>query len=76
MFFQKSLNGVFRKLHEKSDYADKELHYVPDDVDKMESPDLEKNDFLALIISAFITFIPAALIVMLGLSFLFFLFIN
>jgi len=76
MFFQKNLNGVFKKLHEKSDYADKELYYIPDDADKMDGPDLEKNDFLALVISALITFIPAALLVMAGLAVLFFLFLT
>lgn len=72
MFFQKNLNGVFQKLHEQSDYADKELHYVPTEEDKADAPELEKNDMLALIISAIITFVPAALLVMAVLGFLFY----
>ncbi len=75
MFFQKKLDAIFRKQHEKSEYAEKELYYIPDETDKESMPELEKNDMLAMIISAFIVLIPFALLVMLVLSFVFFIFL-
>lgn len=75
MFFQKKVDGVFKKLHEQGEYAEKELHYLPDDNDKENMPELEKNDMLAMILSAFLVMIPAAILVMAILSVIFFIFL-
>lgn len=74
MFFQKKVDRAFKHLHEKSDYADKELYSVPDETDRENIPELEKNDFLAMVLAAFLTIIPLALIVMGALGLLFFFF--
>ena len=60
MVFQKTVDNAFKKLHEEGDYADKELYSVPNEMDREQFPELEKNDFLAMLIAAVITFVPVA----------------
>lgn len=66
MIFQKKIDRALDKLHEESDAgkAERELasgeEYVP------EIPELEKNDFLAMVLAALITILPVALIVLVG----------
>lgn len=76
MFFQRNLDNVFRKLHQEGDYADKELYEMPNASDREQMPELEKNDFLAMFIAAVITFVPIALITMIALGILFFIFLR
>ena len=76
MFFQKNVDKAFQKLHEEGDYADKELYDMPNEMDREQIPELEKNDFLAMLIAAVITFVPVALIVMAVLGILFFVFLR
>ena len=76
MFFQKNVDKVFQKLHQEGDYADKELYEMPSAFDREQMPELEKNDFLAMLIAAFITFVPIALITMAALGILFFVFLR
>lgn len=45
-----------KKLHEESEDASKE------------KIDLEKNDFLAMMIAAFLTFLPAAVLILGGIA--------
>ena len=53
MLFQRKIDGAMKKLHESSDAAE-----------ELERPELEKGDMLAMIIAAFITFIPVAILVL------------
>ena len=76
MFFQKNVDNVFQKLHQEGDYANKELYEMPNAFDREQMPELEKNDFLAMLIAAVITFVPIALITMLALGILFFIFLR
>lgn len=68
MIFQKKVDRAFEKLHEDSDAAKEErareagTDYEPD------IPELEKNDFLAMVIAALITIVPLALIVLAGIA--------
>lgn len=66
MIFQKKVDRALDKLHEDSDAAKVEQEvgadYEPD------RPELEKNDFLAMVIAALITIIPVALIVLVGIT--------
>lgn len=76
MFFQKNVDNAFKKLHEESDYADRELYSMPNENDREQMPELEKNDFLAMLIAAVITFVPVALIAMAILGIMFFVFLR
>lgn len=58
MIFQKKIDRAMEKLHEESD-AERE---------EREIPELEKNDFLAMVIAAMITIVPVALLVLGGLA--------
>lgn len=58
MIFQSKVDRALKKLHEESD-AGQENNIS-------EMPELEKNDFLAMVLAALITIIPVALIVLLG----------
>lgn len=56
MIFQKKVDRALKKLHEEND--------VPEE----ERPELEKNDFLAMVLAALITLVPAAILVLAGIS--------
>lgn len=58
MIFQSKVDRALKKLHEESDAGQE--NNIP------EMPELEKNDFLAMVLAALITIIPVALIVLLG----------
>ncbi len=56
MIFQKKINRALNKLHEENKDSTEE------------KIDLEKHDFLAMIIAAFVTFLPAAILVLAGIA--------
>ena len=56
MIFQRKVERALKKLQEESSDS------------KEEKPELEKNDFMAMLIAAFITFLPAAILVLGGIS--------
>lgn len=65
MFFQRKIDGAMKKLHESSDAAEEERRKdVGEPYEELERPELEKGDMLAMIIAAFITFIPVAILVL------------
>lgn len=75
MIFQGKIDRALKKLHEESDAGDTEREAgslsrqsIVDGGDgceyEREAPVLEKNDFLAMVIAALITFVPAALLVL------------
>lgn len=66
MIFQKKVDRAFGKLHEDSDAARAEREMEPGEDYVPEVPELEKNDFLAMVIAALITIVPVALIVLVG----------
>ncbi len=68
MFLQGKIDRAFKKLHERSDHPDEKLYGKPGAEQKEEGPELEKNDFLAMVLAAFLTFLPAALLVLGGLA--------
>ena len=57
MIFQKKIDGMLKKLHEDKLNAEEE---------NFKMPELEKNDFLAMVIAAMITIVPVALLVLGG----------
>lgn len=72
MIFQKKIDGAFKRLHASSDDPQSELYEKPKGRGGEESlpedfPELEKNDFLAMIIAALITILPVAILVLGGL---------
>lgn len=71
MLFQKKINRAFQNLHEE-----KEEELKREEENGNEIPQLEKNDFLAMVISAFIVILPviAVVFVILGLAGYFFFF--
>ncbi len=76
MIFQKKLERAMKKLHEESDESRatrKEREGEPVDEER---PELEKGDLPAMIIAAFLTFIPAAILVLGGIVLLGYLFLN
>lgn len=76
MIFQRKLDRAMEKLHEKSDESRarrKERGGEPVDGER---PELEKGDLPAMIIAAFLTFIPAAILVLGGIVLLGYLFLN
>lgn len=62
MFLQEKINRALNKLHQESDQRE-------------EPVELEKNDLLAMMIAAFITIIPVALIVLILISVLAYFFL-
>lgn len=75
MIFQSKIDRALKKLHEESDAGaaereagrrlDQSVRAEWDDVEaEREAPVLEKNDFLAMVLAALITFVPAALLVL------------
>lgn len=66
MIFQGKIDRALNKLHEESDAAQAERDREQGIDYKPEVPELEKNDFLAMVIAALITIIPVALIVLIG----------
>lgn len=67
MILQGKIDRVFKKLHEESDHPDEKL-YAESKMKQEEEVEFEKNDFLAMVIAAFLTFLPAALLVLGGLA--------
>lgn len=65
MLFQRKIDGAMKKLHEGSDAAEEERRKeAGEPYEEMERPELEKGDMPAMIIAAFITFIPVAILVL------------
>ena len=65
MLFQRKIDGAMKKLHESSDAAEEERRKdAGEPYEELERPELEKGDMLAMIIAAFITFIPVAILVL------------
>ena len=65
MLFQRKIDGAMKKLHEGSDAAEEERRKeAGEPYEEMERPELEKGDIPAMIIAAFITFIPVAILVL------------
>lgn len=65
MFFQRKIDGSMKKLHESSDAAEEERRKdAGEPYEELERPELEKGDMFAMIIAAFITFIPVAILVL------------
>ena len=63
MLFQRKIDGAMKKLHEGSDAAEEERRKeAGEPYEEMERPELEKGDMPAMIIAAFITFIPVAIL--------------
>lgn len=60
MLFQKKVDRAFERLHEESDAAKEEKETD----DQREELPLEKSDFLAMLISAFLVFVPVAVVVL------------
>ncbi|MFG6382723.1 MAG: hypothetical protein K1V96_00495 [Lachnospiraceae bacterium] len=60
MLFQKKVDRALEKLHEESDSAkaERELDFQEEQVP------LEKHDFLAMIIAAFLVFLPIAAVIL------------
>lgn len=69
MLLQKKVNRALEKLHEDSVSSQQDGDFQEDDFR------LEKNDFLAMVISAFLVFIPAALLVLGGIVLIGYLFL-
>lgn len=68
MIFQKKVDRALEKLHEDSDAAKAEREQEPGADYEPEKLELEKNDFLAMVIAALITILPVALIVLIGIT--------
>lgn len=68
MIFQSKVDRALKKLHEDSDAGQAEREMGQESEYKPEMPELEKNDFLAMVIAALITIIPVALIVLVGVA--------
>lgn len=68
MIFQSKMDRALKKLHDESDTgeAERSREYGAEGNPQLEMPELEKNDFLAMVIAALITIIPAAFIVLVG----------
>lgn len=65
MLFQRKIDGAMKKLHESSDAAEEERRKdAGEPYEELERPELEKGDMPAMIIAAFITFIPVAILVL------------
>lgn len=66
MIFQKKVDRALDKLHKESDAGEAEKELKPGEAYEPEIPELEKNDFLAMVIAALITIVPVALLVLGG----------
>lgn len=66
MIFQSKIDRALKKLHDESDAGQAERDREQGMNEIPEMPELEKNDFLAMVIAALITIIPAALVVLGG----------
>ena len=65
MLFQRRIDGAMQKLHGSSDAAEGARRKdAGEPYEELERPELEKGDMLAMIIAAFITFIPVAILVL------------
>lgn len=67
MIFQRKIDRAFKKLHEQSDHPESGLYAEAETRKEDEMPELEKGDIPAMIIAAFLTFLPAAILVLGGL---------
>ena len=67
MIFQRKIDRAFKKLHEQSDHPESGLYAEVETRKEDEMPELEKGDIPAMIIAAFLTFLPAAILVLGGL---------
>lgn len=76
MILQRKIDRAFKKLHEQSDRPESKLYANPETRKEEDAPELEKGDVPAMIIAAFLTFLPAAILVLGGIALLgyFFLF--
>ncbi len=66
MIFQSKIDRALKKLHDESDAGQAERDREQGMNEIPEMPELEKNDFLAMVIAALITIIPVALVVLGG----------
>ena len=71
MLFQRKVNRALKKLHEESQAAQGDMDFQ----EQEEGLPLEKNDFMAMVISAFLVFVPAALLVLGGILLIGYLFL-
>ena len=71
MLFQRKVNRALKKLHEESQAAQGDMDFQ----EQEEGLPLEKNDFLAMVISAFLVSVPAALLVLGGILLIGYLFL-
>ena len=70
MLFQKKVNRALDKLHKESEAARQDMDLQEEGIP------LEKNDFLAMVISAFLVFLPTALLVLGGIALIGYLFLK
>lgn len=66
MIFQSKVDRALKKLHEESDAREAERRAEAGEEYEPEVPELEKNDFLAMVIAALITIVPVAILVVVG----------
>ena len=72
MLFQRKVDRAMRLQKEENDRIDRE--HLPEDKDKIQ---LEKKDTWAMILSAWLVFMPIALVILLGIAFgAYFLFVH
>lgn len=76
MLFQKKLDRMMENLHENSDDAEAERRKQAGEDAQQERPELEKTDIPAMLIAAFLTFLPAVLLVFGVLALIAWLFIG
>lgn len=69
MLFQRKVNRALERLHEENEAAQQDMDF------REEELPLEKNDFLAMVISAFLVFVPAALLALGGILLVGYLFL-
>ena len=70
MLFQKKVNRALDKLHKESEAARQDMDLQEEGIP------LEKNDFLAMVISAFLVFLPTALLVLGGIALIGYFFLE
>ncbi len=72
MLFQRKVDRAMRLQKEENDLIDRE--HLPEDKDKIQ---LEKKDTWAMILSAWLVFMPIAIVILLGIAFgAYFLFVH
>lgn len=72
MLFQRKVDRAMRLQKEENDRIDRE--HLPEDEDKIQ---LEKKDTWAMILSAWLVFMPIAIVILLGIAFgAYFLFVH